>query len=91
MWAVSRSRPTFCGHRRHGGYTPTMLLFAEGDGNVGDVVVLAVALTLQEKFSNLSDVSDFVSLPAWLAGKDEKLFARLFVTDADAAMPDGTP
>ena len=46
--------------------------------------------TLHERFPNLVEVSDYVGLPAWLATEDERLFARLFVADADATLPDGT-
>lgn len=48
------------------------------------------ALPLHERFPKLIEVSDFVSLPAWLAANEENLFNRLFVAGADAAMPDGT-
>lgn len=50
----------------------------------------AAALTLHERFPKLIEVSDFVSLPAWLAANEANLFNRLFVIGADAAMPDGT-
>ena len=48
------------------------------------------ALTPHERFPKLIVVSDFVSLPAWLAANETNLFNRLFVIGADAAMPDGT-
>ena len=46
-------------------------------------------MTLHERFPNLVEVSDYIGLPAWLATEDERLFARLFVADADATLPDG--
>ncbi|MGC4938526.1 abortive infection family protein [Kribbella sp. DT2] len=48
-------------------------------------------LRLHERFPKLQDLSDFLSLPVWLAEHDEKLFDRLMGDDgAAAAMPDGT-
>jgi hypothetical protein len=47
--------------------------------------------TLHERFPNLEVVTEFLSLPAWLAQSDEKLFERLMSDVAgDATMPDGT-
>lgn len=44
-----------------------------------------------ERFPLLEDVSEFLSLPAWLTENDPKLFERLFVdAEADATLPDGT-
>jgi hypothetical protein len=53
--------------------------------------VVPAPLTLHERFPNLEEVTDFLSLPAWLAENDEKLFERLMSdAEADATMPDGT-
>lgn len=48
-------------------------------------------LTLHERFPRLEEVTEYLSLPAWLSEHDEKLFERLMAEeDADATMPDGT-
>lgn len=41
------------------------------------------------EFANLQTVSDFLSLPEWLAESDPKTFDALFCSD-EAALPDGT-
>lgn len=47
--------------------------------------------TPAERFTLLEDVSEFLSLPAWLAENEPKLFDRLFLTnEVDATLPDGT-
>jgi hypothetical protein len=51
----------------------------------------AARWTPLERFPLLDDVSEFLSLPAWLAQNEPKLFDRLFVaTERDATLPDGT-
>lgn len=46
--------------------------------------------TLHTKFPNLTAVSDYIGLPAWLAENDDGMFRRLFDDAGDATMPDGT-
>lgn len=47
--------------------------------------------TPSERFPLLEDVSEYLSLPAWLAENEPKLFDRLFLShEADATLPDGT-
>jgi len=49
------------------------------------------SLLLHERFPNLAEVTEFLSLPAWLAEHEEKLFTRLFTDlEGDATLPDGT-
>jgi hypothetical protein len=51
----------------------------------------AAKWTPAERFPLLEDVSEFLSLPAWLAENEPKLFDRLFLaTEGDATLPDGT-
>lgn len=51
----------------------------------------AATWTPSERFPLLEDVSEYLSLPAWLAENEPKLFDRLFLSnEADATLPDGT-
>lgn len=47
-------------------------------------------LKLHQRFPHLEEITEYLSLPVWLAEHDEKLFERLLGDDADATMPDGT-
>lgn len=47
-------------------------------------------LPLRERYPHLETVTEHLDLPAWLALNDQPMLDRLFTTDADATLPDGT-